>query len=281
MKALIKIIFPLLLLGYLPALAAPPPAWVNYQGRLLDNNGIPVTQDNMDFVVKIWSDSTSTLPANLKYSESHTVNVDDGVYSFPIGSGTPISGIYGGSLYADNSVLWLEITVESETLSPRHRLLSAPYTNHSGNSEALGGQGISYFGTAAQIANLESQIFGLQAQIFNSDGLQNVCEAAGNIWEGNACFKGLKVIDYQGQMIPVDQDNVQLSLPNVLQECLQKHYSPVLDWEEQPMEVLDCDGNPVEPPSQYNCGFGPVMSAITIKQDDCPFIAEQQIPQGW
>src|SRR5690606_31642822 len=98
MKPVVKIFGALLLSLSVPVLAATPPAWVNFQGRLLDDGGVPVTQSDMAFVVKIWSDPASTLPANLKYSESHTVNVDDGVYSFPIGSGTPLSGVYGGSL---------------------------------------------------------------------------------------------------------------------------------------------------------------------------------------
>lgn len=137
--------FILLMALPLAAFAAAPPAWINYQGRLLDNSGVPITQSNMSFVVKIWTDPVSTAPADLKYSESHTVTVNDGVYSFPVGSGTPISGTYGGSLYANNNVLWLEITVQAETLTPRHRLLSAPYTNHAGNSENLAGQPASYY----------------------------------------------------------------------------------------------------------------------------------------
>lgn len=283
MKAFTKIICSLVLLASMPVLAIAPPAWINFQGRLLDNNGIPVTQNNMAFVVKIWTDPASTLPANLKYSESHTVNVSDGVYSFPVGSGTPISGSYGASLYANNSVLWLEITVQSETLLPRHRLLSAPYTNHSGNSENLGGQGIAYFGTAAADNYLQGQINGLQDQINNlpgGGGLQSLCEATGNIWDGDKCYAGIKAIDYQGKMVPVDQDNVQLALPNGDKECMQKHYRPVEDSRGDPLEVLNCQADPIEAPGQYGCGFGAVSVAITIKLDDCPLMnpKEQEEP---
>jgi len=279
MKTFTKIIFSLLLLATLPVLAAAPPAWVNFQGRLLDNNGIPVTQSNMAFVVKIWSDPTSTLPANLKYSESHTVNVDDGVYSFPIGSGTPLSGIYGGSLYANNSVLWLEITVQSETLSPRHRLLSAPYTNHAGNSENLAGLPVSYFGSAATDVSLQGQINGLQDQINNLPGgpaLQEMCEWGGNIWDTgeSKCYQAVKVVDYQGKIVPIDQDSVQLALPDIQQECLQKHYRPII-FGEIAMEVLDCDSNPVEPPSQYGCGFGAASAAFKVRLQDCPLMQQQ------
>lgn len=272
MKTFTKVLFSLLLLVALPVIAATPPAWINFQGRLLDNNGIPVTQSSMAFIVKIWTDPTSTAPANLKYSESHTVDVDDGVYSFPVGSGTPISGAYGGSLYANNSVLWLEITVESETLLPRHRLLSAPYTNHSGNSENLGGNPASYFGTAAQVTSLQNQINGLSGQLA---GLESVCVAGGDIWDVDTCYPGTKVIDYQGKLIPVEQDGVELALPSLVQECFQKHYRPVLLSIGNPMDVLDCDSNLVDPP-QDPCRFGPVASAMTIKTQDCALMLEQQ-----
>jgi len=262
--------------------AAPPPAWVNFQGRLLDNNGIPVTSppgNDMTFIVALWSDPTSTNESlHLKYRETHEVAVDDGVYSIQVGSGTlvlPCPGcVYGASLYTNNNTLWLEITVDGEKLSPRHRLLSAPYTNHSGNSEALGGQGINYFGTAATDTALQGQINGLNNQ------LQALCEASGNIWDaGKAeCDQAVKVIDFQGKIIPVDQDAVQLSLPNDLDPgkgCTKKYYAPVLlGGERTPMTAQGCGKDPVEPPNGSLCGYGLVSAAIKIKLDDCPLMKD-------
>jgi hypothetical protein len=270
MEIPMKFLSRLFLLIMLPlmGMAATPPAWVNFQGRLLDGSGVPVTQDGMAFTVGVWSDATSTLPAHLKYKESHTVNVNDGVYSFPVGSGTPISGSYGASLYANNSSLWLEITVQGETLTPRHRLLSAPYTNHAGNSENLGGQPAGYFGTAAADTNLQNQI---NNQLVV---LQSLCEVAGNIWEGDKCTQGVKVVNYQGKVIPVDQDNIQIALPNLEKECTKKHYAPVNDFRGDPLPVMGCDSSPIEPPQGIGCAFGPISSATTIPIKDCPFIAE-------
>lgn len=285
MKAFTKVICSLVLLAAMPVLAVAPPAWINFQGRLLNSSGVPVTQSNMAFIVSIWSDPTSTnQPAHLKYRESHVVNVDDGVYSFPVGSGTPVpcTGCgYGASLYANNTTLWLEITVQGETLSPRHRLLSAPYTNHAGNSENLGGQPAGYFGTAATDNYLQGQINGLQDQINNlppggGAGLESLCVATGNIWDRDKglCEKGIKVMDHQGKIVPVDQNGVELASPDFEKECLQKHYRPIRDSRGDPLTVFNCDADPIEPPGQYGCGFGSMSSAITIKLKDCPFMLE-------
>jgi hypothetical protein len=273
-----KVLFLFIVCLPVSATAATPPAWINFQGRLLDNNGIPLTASNMTVTASLWSDSVSTLPADLKYQETHyPISVDDGVYSFPLGSGTPVSGTYGSSLYTTNNALWLEITVtpeggSPETLTPRHRLLSAPYTNQSGNSENLGGQPITYFGTAAQVSSLQGQINNLSSQL---GALQSVCEASGNIWDGSQCLKATRVVDYFGQLVPVEQDNVQLSLPNILRECLVKHYRPVEDLQGNPLEVLDCDYKRISTPSDP-CSLGPVTSAYGMPVNDCALIRDQQ-----
>ena len=55
---------------------ATPVGPMNYQGRLLDNQGIPVT-GNYTFTVRIYNDPVS---GTLKYSEVHNnVAVNDGV----------------------------------------------------------------------------------------------------------------------------------------------------------------------------------------------------------
>ena len=261
--------------------AAAPPTWVNFQGRLLDSSGVPVTQSGMAFQAALWSDPTSTVSTYLKYKESHTVDVDDGVYSFPIGSGTPISGSYSPSLYANNNVLWLEITVNGETLSPRHRLLSAPYTNHSGNSENLGGQPITYFGTAAADASLQNQINGLQDQVNQlpgNSGLQSLCVATGNIWDVDKaeCVKGGKVINFEGKIVPVEQDGIELASPDLQKECDKKHYRAILG-----IPVVDCDSNPVEvPTSPYGCGLGAASSATLVGPKECAWMQAAPPPKG-
>ena len=40
------------------------PNMTNYQGRLLDNNGIPVTQTNVSIEISLWDDLVSISAAN-------------------------------------------------------------------------------------------------------------------------------------------------------------------------------------------------------------------------
>jgi len=130
---------------------------MNYQGRLLDNNGVPLT-GTYDFVARVYDASSG---GTLKYQESHNnVDVDDGVYAFLVGTQTKDAGDSTWSIELWNccSNLYLEIAVEGETLSPRHRLAAAPYAFQAtlalttNNALALGGK------TASEYDNILADI---------------------------------------------------------------------------------------------------------------------------
>lgn len=123
---------------------------MNYQGRLLDNSGIPVT-GSYDFIARVYDASSG---GTLKYQETHSsVDVDDGVYSFLVGTQTKDAGDSTWSIELWNccSNLYLEISVNGETLSPRHRLAAAPYAFQAtlalttNNALALGGKAASEY----------------------------------------------------------------------------------------------------------------------------------------
>lgn len=127
------------------AVLATPVGPMNYQGRLLDNSGIPLS-GSYDFVARVY-DATSG--GTLKYQESHNdVDVDDGVYSFLVGTQTKDAGdsTWSVELWNCCSSLYLEIAVNGETLSPRHQLAAAPYAFQANlalttnNALALGGK---------------------------------------------------------------------------------------------------------------------------------------------
>lgn len=126
------------------ALAATPVGPMNYQGRLLDNAGIPVTGSH-NFVVKIYNDPAA---GTLKYQETKTgVVVDDGVYSFQIGTGPKTGGdsLWDIDLWQQNlNDLYLEVVVNGETLSPRHELTSAPHAFTA--TLALNANSVAYLG---------------------------------------------------------------------------------------------------------------------------------------
>jgi len=86
------------------------PQKISYQGKLLEN-GDPVTgTKSMIFTIGSWN-------------ESHTVMVNQGLYSVTLGASNPIPT----DLFNNNSTAKLQITVEGSLLSPQTDILSVPY----------------------------------------------------------------------------------------------------------------------------------------------------------
>lgn len=116
-----KIFFALLVTFHLSLITdvygAIPPQ-INYQGRLTDASGTPVT-GQLPFVFRIY-DSVPTL----LWSETQNgINVTNGVFDVQIGtmSGIPTSMF-------ENPDRWLEIVVNGQALSPKIKLISTPYS---------------------------------------------------------------------------------------------------------------------------------------------------------
>src|SRR6478609_9430988 len=108
-------------------LSASAFAWtigpMNYQGRLLDNAGIPVT-GSYNFIVRIYDAASG---GALKFSEQqNSIAVNDGVYSFLVSTGTNSTGAWDIALW-NTPQLFLEIEVNGQTLSPRHLMAATPY----------------------------------------------------------------------------------------------------------------------------------------------------------
>ncbi|HNT73528.1 MAG TPA: hypothetical protein PKH77_00775 [Anaerolineae bacterium] len=102
------------------------PAWpaaptINYQGRLADSAGNPIN-DTVAMQFALYDAATDG--SVLWGPESHpTVPVSEGLFSIGLGSQTA-GGIPTSILSGD---VWLEITVDGETLMPRELLRAAPY----------------------------------------------------------------------------------------------------------------------------------------------------------
>lgn len=125
--------------------ADTPVGPMNYQGRLLNNAGIPVA-GNHNFVVRVY-DAVSN--GTLKYQENHNaIAVDDGVYALLVGTQTKTGGdsTWSVELWNCCANLFMEIVVNGEALTPRHRLAAAPYAFQANlalttnNALALGGK---------------------------------------------------------------------------------------------------------------------------------------------
>ena len=124
-----------------PALAAIPPALVNYQGVLRDASDKPLTGP-YDMIFTFYSDATA---GDQILIDSHTaaaggqVTASGGLFSVQLGSGTITDGSGPGTftsladVFRDYATVWLSIQVGSETLAPRVRIVSAAYALNAAN----------------------------------------------------------------------------------------------------------------------------------------------------
>ena len=95
------------------------PEMFRYQGRLVDGTNLVNATLPMSF--KLYDAPSG---GTLHYEDSSTVLVVDGLYSTMIGDDT----VYGSLLDAlTNTALYLELTIDGETLLPRERVVSVPY----------------------------------------------------------------------------------------------------------------------------------------------------------
>lgn len=130
--------------------AAEGPDIIGYQGRILNANGVPVTDSSLDMVFElhtapvadtcVWSNSSATCAS----STVQAVTLTDGLFSEELGNtGDGYASLAG--IFDDNAALYLEVVIEGETLSPRKRILSAPYAI---NAAALNGMSSDDFAAA-------------------------------------------------------------------------------------------------------------------------------------
>ncbi len=115
----------LLLCG--PQLAGAVPSLINYQGRLVDRNGVGLS-GSKDFSLKVYDAPEG---GTLLYSE--TVGAitlgQGGVYSFQFGSAGTIDGepaSITGAL-ADATQHWLELSIDGTAQATRERILTVPF----------------------------------------------------------------------------------------------------------------------------------------------------------
>jgi hypothetical protein len=104
------------------ALAGNSTTTISYQGRLADSSGNLVTTSGVGIQFRLYNTDTGGSPL---WEESHTaVPVEDGLFHVLLGSTDPIPV----SLLANNSTLWLGITVGADSeMAPREQIASVPY----------------------------------------------------------------------------------------------------------------------------------------------------------
>jgi len=128
------------------------PMLISSQGELRSpTTGEAVPDDDYDmtfFLYDVQFGGTPLWEGGYTSTNGNAIQVRDGTFTVMLGSGTgdPLSA----SLF-NGSDRWLEIVVEGETLEPRQRLTSVPYSIVSENSRLLDGRESSDFAGASHI----------------------------------------------------------------------------------------------------------------------------------
>lgn len=100
---------------------AEVPQLINYQGSLTDDTGNPVTDGDYDMVFTIYDSESGG--SGLWYSGIQSVHVEDGQFSYMLGSVNPLT-----HLLFEDTVRWLGVRVGSDPeIVPRTRLVTVPY----------------------------------------------------------------------------------------------------------------------------------------------------------
>jgi hypothetical protein len=134
--------------------AAVPPPMVNYQGVLRDASDVALS-GSYDVAFRFFSAEAG---GDEILVDSHTlasggqVTATGGLFDVRLGSGALADGAGPGTytdlaaVFRDFEPVWLELQIGAETLSPRVRIVSAPYAL---NADYLDGRSASDFAAAA------------------------------------------------------------------------------------------------------------------------------------
>ncbi|MBQ6154423.1 hypothetical protein IJI99_00910 [bacterium] len=144
--------------------AVAPPRILTFQGRLTDFDQMSVTEPKkMRFTLYNTSGGNTPPPVGgevLWDSNVCTVTPNKhGIFTVTLGAGSGEGnddyncGVTLGNIFAQNSNVWLQITVEDEVLFPRQLIKSVPYAL---NSETLHGYSASQSATANTIPVLDA-----------------------------------------------------------------------------------------------------------------------------
>lgn len=198
----------LTLCGLLPRLlkvnAASAPNIVTYQGRVLNTNGVPVSDSSLNMEFRfytaitggtcLWSNSSSDCDGNTPASTvARSVTLTDGLFTQDLGDtgATPAFASIPDTVFADNASIYLEVEIAGEVLSPRKQVTAAPYAL---NADTLDGYDSSDFlvslngaydnyGATASIINIdaaEGQTGGLEFSIDGTDNLTFDMQSTGD-----------------------------------------------------------------------------------------------------
>jgi hypothetical protein len=130
MRHMVKIVGICLVIGIFAAGAWAVPRMINYQGAMVDTNGVPM-EGVLQLYFNMWDDSVL---GNFLWSEVQDVQFTDGLFDVLLGRYNPIPR----SVFDEDSV-WLEVGHDwMPPMVPRHRIATVAYAFHSAYADTAG-----------------------------------------------------------------------------------------------------------------------------------------------
>ena len=150
----------------LASLSSATPLQYNHQGRLLDTEGNGLSGEH-ELTFRIVDESDAVL-----WEESLNIDFQNGYYSVHLGEDETNNPL-DDSIFAAYP-LWMELSVDGDTLEPRHPIQSVPYANIAGMAESVDGgsvnaSDISVNGTP--VVDADGNWIGNNTQWGNIDGV--------------------------------------------------------------------------------------------------------------
>ena len=110
------------------------PQQMNYQGRLTNTSGTPLT-GNYSLTLTIYDDSLATTPTDIKWQESHpNVTVNGGLFNIVLGAGNPAVPLTEGVFLGEPRYLDIKVAGDPSA-RPRIRIVSVAYAFAAQNSD--------------------------------------------------------------------------------------------------------------------------------------------------
>ncbi len=94
---------------------------LQYQGSLFDSQGAPVTT-NKTITFRLFNDAETGESGDALWTETLAVDIAEGFFTVPLGS----VNAFDESTFRETE-LWLELEIDSETLSPRQPVAAVPW----------------------------------------------------------------------------------------------------------------------------------------------------------
>jgi len=152
-KSILVVLFFMWTMVYgLSIASADIPHLINYQGKLADNTGKPVTDGAYSVTFRIYDAESA---GTLLWEETQSVSIQRGIFSVLLGGVTALN-------LAFDVPYWLEIKVGTEVMSPRQRMASVGYAFTAQNATlaqdatTIGTVGISATPVANKLLPLDS-----------------------------------------------------------------------------------------------------------------------------